>query len=118
MIVSSSPDHGVSIAGIEFGLTLITVALVFLAPRLGSVFFDRVERAFGQLARRRGLAIAVVGLSELFLRLALLPLSPIPKPFTPDDFSFLLGGDTFSSGRLTNPTPAMWTHFETVHVSM
>ena len=118
MIVSSSPDHTIPIAGIEFGLTLISLALVFVAPRLGFRFFHRIERAFGRLAKRRGLAVAVVGLSELLLRLALVPLSPIPKPFTPDDFSFLLAADTFASGRLTNPTPAMWTHFETVHVSM
>jgi hypothetical protein len=118
MIVSSSPDHSISIAGIEFGLTLIAVALAFVSPRLGSPFFVRIERALGRLARRRGLAVAVVGITELLLRLALLPLCPIPKPFIPDDFSFLLAGDTFASGRLTNPTPAMWTHFETVHVSM
>ena len=62
--------------------------------------------------------VAAVGLATLLLRLALLPLSPIPLPFIPDDFSFLLAADTFAHGRLTNPTPAMWTHFESIHVSM
>jgi hypothetical protein len=62
--------------------------------------------------------VAVVGLTALLLRLAILPLSPIPKPFMQNDFSFLLAADTFSSGRLTNPTPAMWVHFETMHITM
>jgi hypothetical protein len=52
----------------------------------------------------------------LAMRAALLPWLPIPKPFINDEFSFLLAGDTFAHGRLTNPTPAMWTHFETFHV--
>ncbi|WP_263353644.1 hypothetical protein [Acidicapsa acidisoli] len=70
------------------------------------------------MARRQGLAVVVVGLAALLLRLAILPLCPIPVPFVPDDFSFLLAGDTFLHGRLTNPTPAMWIHFETIHITM
>jgi hypothetical protein len=53
----------------------------------------------------------------LALRAAILPIEPIPQPFMTDEFSYLLMADTFSHGRLTNPTHAMWTHFETFHVN-
>jgi hypothetical protein len=103
---------------IEGGLTLLMAAVAFGWPELGTGLFSRVERAFGKLARRQGLAVAVVGFTALLLRLAILPFCPIPHPFIPDDFSFLLAGDTFALGRLTNPTPAMWVHFESIHITM
>jgi hypothetical protein len=118
MIVSPSSEPALGLNAIEIALTLIAVAAVFAWPRVGNVFFVRIERAFGRLARKHGLSIAVVGFSTLLLRLAVLPLYPIPLPFSTDDFSNLLMADTFSHGRLTNPTPAMWTHFETIHVDM
>jgi hypothetical protein len=103
---------------IEGGLTMIAIAVAFAFPRIGFSFFSRIEHAFTRLARRRVLSVAVVGVAALLLRLAILPLNPIPHPFFPDDFSFLLAAHTFVSGRLTNATPAMWVHFESLHITM
>lgn len=107
-----------SLVELEAAFTAIAVALCFAAPRLGTRFFTRIERAFTTLARHKTASIAVVGLSALLIRLAILPIHPPPMPFGADDFSNLLAGDTFAHGRLTNPTPAMWVHFETIHIDM
>ena len=118
MILTPAPDRRTSLMLIEGGLTAIAVAVAFCCPSLGSRYFSNIEWLFGRLARRKGLAVAAVGATALVLRLAILPLCPVPNPFIPNDFSFLLASDTFASGRLTNPTPAMWIHFESIHITM
>jgi len=118
MLQAPASQAGPSLMMLEGSATVIVVAMAFAWPRIGSRFFFAIERFFHQLARKKCLSVAIIGAATFLLRLAMLPLCPIPHPFIQDDFSFLLAADTFASGRLTNPTPVMWTHFETLLVSM
>jgi len=93
---------------IEMGVAVFAVAICFVRP-----WYTPVRAG---LARRTGVCAALLFLLAIGLRLALLPLHPVPSPSGADDFSYLLLGDTLAHFRLANPPHPMHEFFETTFV--
>jgi hypothetical protein len=67
------------------------------------------------VARPKWGAPLVAALVALFMSGALTARHS-PIPYIHDEFAYLMQGDTFAHGRLANPVPAEWKHFETFHI--
>lgn len=95
----------------------VCLALACFAPRFGDRFFAPIEKFAWRLAGRKTASIATLALATVAIRVSLIGLMPPPVPHVEDEFSYLLAGDTYAHGRLTNPTSPLWRYFDTIHVN-
>ena len=101
---------------IETTLVAIIMIIALVFRRVGGSWAQPFERLLAATARRRVLSVLLAGALALVLRTAMMPIEPIPEPIIHDEFGYLFAADTFAHGRIANPTPPMWEHFETFHV--
>jgi hypothetical protein len=97
-------------------MAALAVLLALIRPLLGRTFFKSIESSFHSLASHGTRPLVAVALFPMIVRLIMLPWYPPPKPQVHDEFSYLLQGDTFAHGRIANPVPPYWQHFETEYV--
>lgn len=95
-----------------------TLAALVVAALLGRRRIRRSPYSGGlrRLASRRSFAAAFVFVVTLSGQLLALPVFGIPEPQVADEYAYLLAGETFAAGRLTNPAHPSWSHLETAHV--
>ncbi len=95
---------------------LIGVPILLRRARSPRSRCTRLTRWVSRVSRRKQLSIVLVGLFAFFASAAFVAIKGPPVPHVHDEFSYLLAGDTFAHGRLSNPTPPAWEFFETFHV--
>lgn len=96
-------------------LALILI-LFWWKPLLANRLFASIETFFSRIAAHKRTAIIIAILVPILFRVSLLKILPIRPAAVVDEYSYLLAGDTFAHGRLTNPPHVMSAFFDTIFV--
>ena len=101
---------------LEVAVTLLGLLLAFRAPRLSLRIYSCSLRYLRRMAKHPYPSALLVAGLPLLLRFALLLWIPVPQPQIQEEFSYLLGGDTFAHGRLANATHPMAVFFDNIQL--
>lgn len=106
------------IVPIELLVAITILLLAFFAPRLGARFATGIEQRLAAARFSPAADILAIGLLAVLLRALILPLQGPALPIAHDEYSLLFQAETFLAGRLANPTPPFWEHFESIHLNV
>src|SRR3954470_11152178 len=109
--ISGAPRGGGAVPWV-----VMAAAAALGASPVGRKILSFAGRICEALAKKTAVAVIVVGAFSLSLTATILILVNFPEPAVHDEFSYVLAGETFAHGRLTNPKHALWEFFETVYV--